>query len=328
MPKRLKTALTFNLKRVDPSSGDDTDAEFDRLPTLEALASALEKSDLAVELCEAGPELLARLSAGGFDFAFNIAEGRRGRSREAQVPAILEFLGIPYSGSDPTALGIAHDKALAKRLVASFGLGTAPFAVLSSPGEPLPEALRYPLFLKPAHEGTSKGISPQSICQTPAEARRTVEALLERYQQPVLVEEFLTGREFTVGIVGNDPPRVLPIMEFVYEPGLPPIYDFDVKIERRFGVSYPCPAPLDPALEREISALALGSFRALGCRDVSRVDIRLDRDGRPCFIEVNPLPGLTPGFSDLVTVAKAGGLEYEALVAAIAGAALRRAGLR
>jgi D-alanine--D-alanine ligase len=322
----LKTALIYNLKRIDPLGGDDTDAEFDRQSTIDALAAALEKAGLQVEALEAEStqDFLPRLLQGNFQFAFNISEGRGGRTRESQVPALLEFLKIPYMGSDSTTISVAHDKSLAKRLVRSHGLRTAPFSVLKSAEEPFTETLRAPLFVKPLHEGTSKGIRKNSFCQTEADAREVASKLIKAYHQPVLVEEFLPGRDFTVGLLGN-PPRTLPIVEVVYgDQNQAPIYDFDIKIEKRSDYFFDCPAKLEPKLKKQIEALAVDSFRTLSCRDVARVDIRLDHEDKPTFIELNPLPGLTPGFSDLAVAALQAGLDYDQLVKQIVESALQR----
>ena len=251
-----------------------------------------------------------------------------GRTRESQVPAILEFLQIPYVGSDSTTIAVAHDKSLAKRLIHSHGLPTAPFQVFADAHEPLTEGLRFPLFVKPLHEGTSKGIHGASFCRDEAEVRATATRLIKTYRQPVLVEEFLPGREFTIGLLGN-PPRALPIIEILFtSTEQAPIYNYEIKIDKAHDYSQVCPARLEAGLRGQIEALAVASFQALACRDVARVDIRLDRDGQPTFIELNPLPGLSPGFSDLATAALAAGLRYEDLIQQLVDAALQRLQLR
>ncbi|MGM0575446.1 MAG: D-alanine--D-alanine ligase family protein [Myxococcota bacterium] len=324
----LRVGLLYNLKRESPGAPGvpEDEAEFDSPATIEALSDALASFGHDVLPLEATPDLLGHLQHARLDVAFNIAEGLRGRSREAVVPALLELLDIPYTGSDPATLALTLDKGLAKRIVREAGVPTPRFAVLTSPRQRLPRDLRYPVIVKPVAEGSSKGVVGRSVAEDEADAREAAGALLDRYGQPALVEEFLPGREFTVGLLGDRRPEVLPLMEIVFgEQGTPhPVYAFAHKQDAADAVRYEVPARVEPALRREIASVALRAFRALGCRDVARIDLRLDRDGRPGFIECNPLPGLTPGWSDLCLIAEAAGMDHASLVGRILRPALRR----
>ena len=320
----LRVGLTHNVKRIDPKTGDDTDAEYDAPTTINAIAAAITALGHDPVLLEATPELPHIVREADIDLAFNIAEGVGGRNREAQVPALLELLGIEYTGSDPATLAITLDKALAKRLVREAGIPTADFALLA-PGDKKPSHMSYPLIVKPNAEGSSKGVTPTSVVRSDADLARTLDAVAGRYQR-ALVEAFLPGREFTVGLLGETHPRALPVMEIVFhdKAGPEPVYAYHHKTGDDDEVRFQVPAQLDDALRAAITDCAIKSFEALGCRDVARIDIRLDADGRPNFIECNPLPGLSPGFSDLCVIALAAGLDYQSLIGEILAPALRR----
>lgn len=324
----LRVGLTFNLKRVkpQPTGENDQEAEYDSRDTIDALHKAIESFGHDVVELEATAELPVVLSNTRVDVVFNLAEGIRGRNREAAVPALLEHLGIPYSGSDAASLCLCLDKVLAKRLVHQAGVLTSAHVQMSSAKEPLPKGWRFPAVVKPVAEGSSKGVLPTSVAHDEAELRELVQGVVTRYQQPALVEEYLPGREFTVGLLGEDRPRVLPPMEIVFNPaaGDFPLYTLEHKLAWVDAVRYEVPAKLEPKLQRELERAARAAFKALGCRDVARIDFRLDAEGRPSFIECNPLPGLSPGWSDLCLIAKAAGIEYHALVGEILAPAIRR----
>lgn len=324
MKERLTIGLAYNVRRVDPRSGNDEDAEFDAPNTIDAIGAAIAGLGHDVVLLEATRELPRKLTDLDVDLVFNIAEGIRGPSREAQVPALLDLLGIPYTGSEPATLSITLDKGLAKRIVRQSGVPT-PRAALVMPGEAPPKALRFPVIVKPNAEGSSKGVTGASVARDGDQLAATLTGLHAQYKSGMLVEEFLPGREFTVGILGQ-PPRALPIMEILFDPscGPLPVYSYALKTEAELGVSFKVPADLEPPLADELRRVALASFEALGCRDVGRVDLRLDADGVPNFVEVNPLPGLAPGFSDLCVIAESEGMDHAALIAAILEPALRR----
>ncbi|TNF25961.1 MAG: D-alanine--D-alanine ligase [Deltaproteobacteria bacterium] len=325
---RARVGLVYNLKRVIPTMDGvvDNEAEFDSPKTIDAIATAIRARGHEVVLLEADRSLLTRITEAEVDLVFNIAEGIRGRGREALVPAILDLLDIPYTGSDAATLAVTLDKALAKRLVREYGVATAPFFVMTSVSQALPPELTFPLIVKPVAEGSSKGVVATSVVHDDAALRAIVGEIVGKYNQGALVEGFLPGREFTVGLLGGDRPRVLPPMEIVFQAkaGPNPVYTFQHKQDVGDEVVYQCPAVLDEALYDAIVDVARNAWDALGCSDVARVDVRLDAAGQPCFIECNPLPGLTPGWSDLCMIATAADLDYESLIAEIMAPALRR----
>ena len=302
-------------------------AEFDSESTIAALESAIRALGHRPERIGHARALCERLVAGQrWELVFNIAEGLRGRSREAQAPAILELYGVPYTFSDPLVCAATLDKAVAKRLVASAGLATPVFAVVECPEDVPAAGLPYPLFAKPVAEGTGKGTDAASRIDAPAELRHVCERLLARFDQPVLVEEYLCGREFTTAVLGTGPAaRAIGTMEVEVLPAAErAIYSLEMKERCEELVRY---STLEPgALRREVEALGLAAHRVLECRDVSRVDIRLDGAGRPHFIEVNPLPGMHPTHSDLPMIATRAGMSYVELIEAILHSAWRRGG--
>jgi D-alanine--D-alanine ligase len=326
----MRVGLAFNLKRRKPERGGhaDEEAEYDAPSTVRAIHEAIASWGHEVIDLEADRTFPTAVSAAGVDIVFNVAEGAGGRGREAHVPAVLELLGIPYTGSDPGALVVTLDKALAKAAVREAGVRTPRSIVMTRGDEPWPDGLAFPVIVKPVAEGSSKGVLPASVARTEEEAREIVRPLVARYAQGALVEEFLPGREFTVALLGSPVPTVLAPMEIVFTAGEElPVYSFDHKLEPTDQIRYDIPARVTPELEHELRDLALRSFLTLGCRDVGRVDLRLDREGRPSFIECNPLPGLTPGWSDLCLIAEPAGLDYRSLVGRILGSAIARAGL-
>lgn len=328
-PKKrpLRVGFTFNVKRVTPVEGvEESEAEYDSPKTIAAIREAIESHGHEVIELEATPELPTRLVAAAPDVVFNMAEGVLGRNRESQVPALLELLGIPYTGSDPAALAMALDKELAKRLVADVGVATPPWFLAHSGRERLPKGFPFPAIVKPVTEGSSKGVVPKSVVENEAEARAVARELVERYKQPALIEGYLPGREFTVGLLGERTPRVLPPMEIVFldKRNKRPVYAFEHKQDWSKELRYDTPAKVDARLGRELARAAVASFHALGCRDVARVDLRLDAEGRVNFVELNPLPGLSPGWSDLCLIAASANLDYRALIGRILAPAIRR----
>src|SRR5262249_11955085 len=260
----------------------------------------------------------------------NFAEGQGiGRSREARVPAVLEMLGIPYTGSDPLTLAVTLDKDCAKRLAASAGgkvpwgmvVGAAQLAIAAA------QAPAWPVMVKPGWEGWSKGIRGKCIVDPPAELAGILAAYLHDYRQPVLVEEYIAGDELTVGVIGNAPPQVIGIMRVLpQQPTERFIYSLEVKRDWERLVRYECPAQLPHDATAAVTEAALAVYRVLGCRDVSRIDFRL-RNGIPYFLEVNPLPGLSPKSGDIVLLSERMGWTYQALIGGILNAALERQGL-
>jgi D-alanine-D-alanine ligase len=324
---KTRVGLIFNLRASTPvpNNVDEATAEYDSPETVQAIKQAIASYGHEVVELQATPELSALLPAAGIDVAFNIAEGMGGRTRESQVPALLELLGIPYTGSDPTAIALSLDKAVAKRLVQQVGLLTPAFVVMATGKERLPRGWTFPAIVKPVAEGSSKGVFKTSVVRDEKALRALVAEQAPRYGQPMLVEAYLPGREFTLGLLGERKPRVLPPLEvrFTDTSDPHPVYAFDSKFYSQ-GVELQVPAQVDPALGRELQRVARAAFTALGCRDVARIDLRLDAEGRVNFIECNPLPGLAPGFSDLCLIAQATGMEYRALIGEILASALRR----
>jgi D-alanine-D-alanine ligase len=309
----------------DPPAADDEFAEWDSIETIDAVAAALGEIGEVI-LLEANEDFPERLRVERPDIVFNIAEGQNGVNREAHVPAICEFFCIPYSGSDPLALSICLDKARAKEMLAYHGVPTAAFAVVRSMGDlTSARSLAFPLFAKPIHEGSSKGITEKNFCRTWSELEAQTAFLLETYRQPVIVEEYLPGAEFTCAVLGNgSEARVLPIvgMNFASLPdGALPIYGFEAKWiwdrpERPLQM-FDCPAHIDDSLTKAIELVTLDAYRVLGCRDWSRIDVRLDAGGLPSVVEVNPLPGILPNPADnscFPKAARAAGMNYNELI--------------
>ena len=325
----LTIGLTYDLRSDYLAEGYTSEqvAEFDSDETLALIEQAIRSLGYATERIGNGRRLCQQLAAGRrWDLVFNIAEGLAGRSREAQVPCLLELYGVPYTFSDPLVCAVTLDKAVAKRLVQSAGLRTPAFAVVARPEDVAGLKLAYPLFAKPLAEGTGKGVDDRSRVSGPAELDRICRHLLERFRQSVLVEEFLPGREFTTALLGDgQDARVLGTMEFtIPSAGEQAIYSYDSKEKCERLVKYfPMPAG---ELRQEVEALALAAYRVIECRDAGRVDIRLDRDGRPSFMEVNPLPGLHPSHSDLPMIATQEGMAYGELIGSIIRSALARRG--
>ncbi len=326
--KNLRVGFTFNEKRVIPSESPQTDieAEFDSPKTLNSIREAIQSFGHEVIDLEATQELPEKLVHTNVDMVFNIAEGIRGLYRESQVPAILELMDIPYTGSDAATLALALDKSLAKRIVREAGILTPGFCLFVSGREKLPPHLRFPLLVKPVAEGSSKGVLKKSVVHTEEELMKSVREVIDYYKQGALVEEYLCGREFTVALLGEKRPKVLPPMEIVFLNPLDkfPVYSFQHKLDSNPEVRYDAPARIDPTFRSRLENVARKAFIALGCRDVARIDLRLDLEGRINFIECNPLPGLTPGWSDLCLIAESAGINYRTLIAEIMAPTIRR----
>ncbi len=325
----LRVGFTYNVKRVKPTvdASEDREAEYDSPATLQAIREAIASWGHEVIDLEANPELPTLLGSTPLDLVFNIAEGFKGRNRESQVPALLELLDIPYTGSDPATLSIALDKGLAKKIVRQAGIQTPNFQLMHTGKERLnKDFTSFPLIVKPVAEGSSKGVLSKSVCHSEPELREVVKELVGKYQQPALIEEYIGGREFTVGLLGERRPRVLPPMEIVFldQGEKTPVYSFQHKLDWNDRIRYDAPAKLEPALLERLRTAARSSFMALGCRDVARIDFRMDDKGRIYFIECNPLPGLTPGWSDLVLIAQGAGMDYRTLIGEIMAPAIRR----
>jgi len=345
----MRIAVLANLKtnapKYDGMPADRWD-DLDSPRTTDAIVAVLQKMGFEANFFEASIlppyNLIDRLREYKPDLCFNLSESHFGDAREAQIPAILEMLQIPYTGSRMLGLALALDKAMTKRVLKTHGLPTPEFQLFESADMPIsPELLnedgelRYPLFVKPNAEGTSMGANADSIVRTVDELRMRVASHWSRYNQPILVERFIAGREVMVGLVGNLPNvTFMPILELdhaAYGANHSGVYTNDMKtIASLDEYRYHCPAPLSDEQARELENLAAETFRATNCYDVSRVDFRLDANDndKPYILEINPLPGLNPGFSDLCLQALAKGWEHDRLVGAIVEAAILRNGLR
>ncbi|MDD4869731.1 MAG: D-alanine--D-alanine ligase [Kiritimatiellae bacterium] len=323
----LQIGLVYDLRKEYRTAGfsEEQSAEFDSEETIDALDTTLRSIGYDVQRIGNARALCSRLVAGDrWDLVFNIAEGVSGRSREAQVPCILETYGIPYTFSDPLVSAITMDKAMAKRLVREAGLNTSDFLVVRQLQDLGNCRMKFPLFAKPVAEGTGKGINQYSRIESMEQLESTCRDLLEFFKQPVLVEEFLPGREFTVGIIGTaEKAHVMGTMEVEVLPMAGGnIYSFETKERCDELVRY---TPLkDMVFRREIEDLALDAYLALECRDAARTDIRVDSSGSPSFMEINALPGLHPTHSDLPMIATQEGVSYTDLISTIISSALRR----
>ncbi len=327
----MRIGLSYDLKEsIAPhqASCDDAFEEYDSSETVEIIATSLEVEGHTVTMLGGGREFLGKILREKVDFVFNIAEGRGTyRSREAQVPSTLEMLDIPYSGSDPQCLAICLDKPLTKKLVALEGVSTPKWCVINDKQELRQiESCRFPFpaIIKPAYEGSSKGIRLTSVVEDAKQAIEVIESLLEKYHQPAMMEKIIMGDEVTVGIIGNSPPRVLGMMRV-----LPKqkndyfLYTLEVKRNYLELVDYECPAGLEERVLQRLQISSLKAFQTLGCRDFARLDFRISPAGVPYFLEINPLPGLG-GHSDLVIMAKKMGWSHRQLISAVLNAALER----
>jgi D-alanine-D-alanine ligase len=322
----LRIGLTYDLRDDYLAAGfsDEEAGEFDAPETIEAIEGAIRRHGHETMRIGGLKALVMALARGErWDLVFNICEGVSGIAREAQVPALLEGYGIACTFSSADVLVIAMDKALAKLVVRTHGVLTPDFAVVRSARDLQGIALPYPLFVKPLAEGTSKGIKGTNRVEDRAGLTARVLDVLKTRRQPALVETYLPGREFTVGLLGADASaRVISVSEISFTPGGDAeVYSYRNKMEEFFELKR-AEGPLADA----VAACALSAWRALGCRDAGRIDIRCDAEGRPAFVECNPLAGLRPGFSDLPILAEQAGMSYDALIGAILEEASARAG--
>ncbi len=332
----LRVALVHNLKLAAPSSSlpEDYFSECDSAKTVQAIADALASGGHTVLPVEADGQLAQWLADHPVDCVFNIAEGFEGEAREARVPALLELLEIPYTGSGALALTLALDKYRSKLVFKALGIPTPNFQLFSLAGEALDKRLHFPLIVKPNREGSAKGIWASSVVWNEEALYRQVAEVYRRYHQEVLVEEFIEGTELTVGILGPD--GILPILEIDFsncQPSGESFYSWRMKEfqgdeRQHLNPRFFCPARIGPEKTQAVGGVALKAAQALACRDFSRVDIRLSSDGIPFVLEVNPLPGLDPIESNYPIMAAATGISYEALIHRILGFAFERSWAR
>jgi len=361
----MKVALVYNLKAEalshlsnvpdnpqvpgsTPSPDADVDlrknhklkdmyAEWDTEETVNAVRDAIaERYD--VLMIDANEEAYEKLRILRPDFVFNIAEGLYGVSREGQIPAMLEMLQIPYLGSDALTLGLCLDKARAKEVLSYHKIATAGFTVIRSMSDFDDVRLKFPAMVKPLHEGSSKGIYNSCVVRNPDDLANEVKIILDTYGQPALVEDYLPGREFTVALMGNgNDVAVFPIVEIKFDAlptGVNPIYSYEAKWiwDQRDNPldAYECPAKLSEPLKQEITTICRDTYRVLNCRDWSRIDVRLDSNGKPNILEINPLPGILPNPSDnscFPKAARAAGLSYNQLINSVLDIAMKRNGI-
>ncbi len=329
----MKIGIAYDLKSDFDAAGrsgpEDALEEYDSPVTVEAIERALAARGHTVLRLRGGRSFVTSVLETPPDLVFNIAEGRGSRSREAHVPAVCEMLGIAYTHSDPLTMALSLDKGLAKRVAESFGVPTPRFAVVECPRDVDAVSLEYPLFAKPLFEGSSMGIRRHSKIANAAMLRERAEKLLADYGEPVLVEEFCSGPEFTVAILGSgESARVVAAMEIVPKKVAPADFVYSLEINRsddwQSEMEYAVPPRRSPREIASIEAVALGAYRALGCRDIARIDVRTGRDGEPKFIEANPLPGIAPGWSDLALLWQRLDRSYEDLVHSIVAEASTR----
>lgn len=353
MAGKIRVAVLANLKKNAPrwegmpnDQWDDLDSE----STVMALVEAIKTGGYEAEFFEGDLSLVEQLPSYRPDICFNICESHFGDAREAQVPSLLEMMRLPYTGSRVLTLALALDKPMTKRVLTYHDLPTPDFQSFERVDDPLSEGMKFPLFVKPSREGTGMGVSKKSIVRNEMEMREQIDALLKKYKQTVLVESYIEGREITVGMVGNligpasrrlpynlESPRIQAGLHFFppLEVDLQPYEDTDMvysnrlKVELAADLTYLCPAPLDEEMVEELNWLAAAAFRVTGSLDVSRVDFRLDanQNNKPYILEINPLPGLSPGISDIVIEAEADGMGHTELVLSILHTAMRRHGM-
>jgi len=316
----LKSDYTF--KAGDPP---DANAEFDHPSTIDVIAGAIESNGFKVKKIGNVTNLLEKIDKLGVDIVFNISEGMTGRNRESQVPVVLEMAGVPFVGADALTLGLTLDKVMAKKIFMAEKILTPKFYEFKSSEEVLnTNHYRFPLIVKPRFEGSSKGLSENSRVENKEDLKKQVDYIVATYKQPALVEEFISGSEFTVAIVGNDPPEAMPVVQIKIDGRLQlndKFYTFARITSDR--LEYVCPAKISSELKKKLQDMALKVYSAVECRDFGRVDFRVDADGNPYVLEINPLPSLST--EDVFKlVAETMGITYEKIIGRILESALKR----
>jgi D-alanine-D-alanine ligase len=325
----MRIGLSYDLKSavpLDAAEPEDALEEYDSRETVDAIAAALAAAGHSVVMLGGGEEFIENILGQKVDFVFNIAEGRgTSRSRESQVPAVLERLNIPYTGSDSHCLTVCLDKPLAKKLVAAEGVVTPQWQLVNDEEElKRLDWERFPAIVKPAYEGSSKGIRLSSVVDDRTRLQAEASRLLDDYRQPVMIEEFIGGDEVTVGVIGNAPPKVIGMMRILPKKQRERfVYSLEVKRDYLNLVDYESPPRLEDKVLAGIASASLKIFKVLGCRDFARIDFRIGADGTPYFLEINPLPGLG-SYSDLVIMARKLGWTHPGLIQAVFEAARQR----
>jgi len=335
VPSINRIGLTFNARHsTDIPESNSITLEYDEIETIDAIRAALENGGYEVVLLEADQNYIEQLKSSMVDFVFNIAEGIGGESRESHIPAILEMLKIPYTGSGVLTQALTLSKSRTKEILCYYNIPTPKYQNFRSATEKLNPKMRFPLIVKPDAEGSSVGITNDSVVYHEKALRKQVEFVLNTYSGPALVEEYCPGREFTVGIIGNSPPRVLPIIEVSFD-HLPPGLEKIDSYESKWTFDTPelhvnpltCPAKISPKLQKVIESICLQAYSALGCVDFCRMDIRLNAKGNPLILELNALPGLNPNpefHSRFPYACSVGGITYDEMILTILQAALQR----
>ena len=325
--------ITYDLKSDWKRSDDDpidAAAELDGRRTVECLKAALESAGHKVVLIGGARQLISRITNDDLkvDIVFNISEGFKGRNRESQVPALLDLYNIPFVGADALTLGITLDKVMAKKCFMADGLPTARYFKANIEDDLFElNTIGFPLFVKTLHEGTSKGITQASRVENFKQLKAQVDHICRNYKQPALVEEFIKGTEFTVGVIGNNPPEPMPVVQYAIDGRTclgNEFYSYRHVVEK--SVEYICPAPIDEKLARHMQDLAVRVYKSVDCRDFGRVDFRVDEEGNPYVLEINPLPSLSPD-DVFVLFAKAKKMSYNQIINKIMDEALMRVGL-
>jgi D-alanine-D-alanine ligase len=325
----MKVGLTYDLKtdyafkENDPL---DANAEFDHPGTIDVIAGAFKGAGYQVKKIGNVAALLEKLHDLDVDIVFNISEGLAGRNRESQVPILLEMVGIPFVGADSLSLALSLDKIIAKKVFIAEGIPTPKFVEIKSIDQiDAASSMKFPLFVKPRFEGSSKGLSESSRVETREDLRRQVELIITKYKQPALVEEFIRGTEFTVAILGTQSPEVLPVVQIKIDGELnlkDKFYTFG-HITRSDAVEYIVPAPINPDLMKKISDVSLAAYNAIECRDFGRVDVRVDERGTPYVLEINPLPSLST--EDVFSIiSRYQGITYDQMIVRILECAIKR----
>jgi len=325
----MKTVgLTYDLKTdYEFKEGDppDANAEFDHPSTIDVIADAIKSQGFKVKKIGNAANLLEKMNHLDVDIVFNISEGISGRNRESQVPILLEMAGVPFVGADAMTLSLTLDKIMAKKIFIAENIPTPKFLEIKNTASLTDtDHLKFPLIVKPRFEGSSKGLSEDSRVENTEELKKQAEYIINTYKQPALIEEFISGQEFTVAVVGNDPAEALPVVQIKIDGKLKlndKFYTFARITSDR--LEYTCPARIDASLNKKILDLALKTYNAVECRDFGRVDFRVDNDGKPYVLEINPLPSLST--EDVFPlVAKQIGLTYEQIIGRILNSALER----
>lgn len=329
----MKVGITYNLKsevkflEASRPRTEDMYEEFDSPETITAICKALEGMGHECIKLGFGQLAIEKILKNKPDFVFNIAEGYYGRSRESHIPALLEMLGIPFTGPGPLTAALSLDKISAKKVAAHSKVSTPQFVEVETNGEYDTEGVSFPVMVKPAYEGSSIGIRQDSKIDNEVDLKKKIGWLIANYPgQPIIVERFIPGREFTVGVIGNSKPEILGIMEIIpRDVNIEDfIYSLDVKRNYREKVHYKSPPEIGNFIKKHLECAAIRLYEVLGCRDISRFDFRLDEFGIPQFLEVNTLPGLHPVSSDIVIMARLSEIDYEELIGRIFSHALER----